>query len=399
MTRPPAPDAPATAARSRALALDGLRGLACAAILAHHAWMFDHGDAHTGARSALDVTMGELRLAVPLFFVLSGLLICRPFVAAALDGRSAPRLGRYALRRAARILPGYWAALIGAFALLTLIDHPYVVAPAELPRFLLFAQNQSATTLGRVDPPIWTLAVEVSFYAVVPVVALLVARLGRRRGAQAALAGAGVVLGAVLAGLAALQDWPATLTTSLLTNLTPFAAGALAAVLLHDRRPSRRTGLALAGAGVALVLADGVWHGFALGPDALRAAIDDLPAALGFAALVGALAAAPLRATALTRGPLFTLGTLSYGIYLWHFPAIYALRAAQLWPSDLLAAIAATFALTAPLAALSWLALERPALRWASARTGSPTRRTAPAAPREGRARAEAAWAAAPSRT
>jgi peptidoglycan/LPS O-acetylase OafA/YrhL len=386
-------------ARPRTLALDGLRGLACAAILVLHVWMFDHGDAHTATKGAVDVVAGELRLGVALFFVLSGFLIYRPFVAAALDGRAAPRLGRYALRRAARILPGYWAAVLGSFALLTVIDHPYLVGLGELPRFLLFAQNQSTETLNRLDPPLWTLAVEASFYVLVPVVGLAVARLGRRHGAQAALAGALLGLGAALAAAGASGGWPETVTTSLLGNLTPFAAGALAAVLLHGRRLECRAGLALAGAGVALVLADGAWHGLALGPHDVRALLGDLPACLGFAALIAALAGAPLRAGALTRGPLAVLGTLSFGIYLWHFPVIYALRALDRWPSELGLALTATLAPTLALAAISWLALERPALRWASRRVGSPTPRRAPAAPRGARPPAEAAWAAAPGRT
>src|SRR4051794_25264744 len=110
---PTCPDAdPSAMPRQRLDALDGLRGLAALGVLVLHVWMFSYGDLHRPPKGFLDLVFGELRLGVQLFFVLSGFLIFRPFVAAALDGaRRAPRLSRYAIRRAARILPGYWLAL------------------------------------------------------------------------------------------------------------------------------------------------------------------------------------------------------------------------------------------------------------------------------------------------
>src|ERR1700754_790192 len=77
-----APTAPA----QRLDALDGLRGLAALGVLVLHVWMFSYGDLHKPPKGLLDFTLGELRLGVQLFFVLSGFLIFRPFVAAALSG-------------------------------------------------------------------------------------------------------------------------------------------------------------------------------------------------------------------------------------------------------------------------------------------------------------------------
>ncbi len=361
--------------RTRLLALDGLRGLACAAIVLVHVWMFDYGDAGRGPKSALDLAIGELRLAVPLFFVLSGFLVYAPFVAAALEGRRRPALRRYAMKRAARILPAYWAAVLGCFVLLRWLDHPFAVSAQELPWYLLFLQNHSTQTLNRLDPPMWTLAVEVSFYVLVPVVGLLAARLGRGRARQAALGGALVALGALLVAAAWGGDWPVTVTTSLVGNLTSFAAGMTAAALVHRRRLRRRTGLALVAAGVALVVADGAWHALQLTDYAWRAALGDQPAAIGFALIVAGLAAAPLRALPLTVPPLTTLGTLSYGAYLWHFPAIYALRAWGWMPSQLLLAYGATMALTLAAAVVSWCVVERPAIGWAQRRRPAPAPR------------------------
>lgn len=392
------PPAPAR----RTAALDGLRGAAAVGVLVLHAWMFHHGDAGRPPRTALELAIGQLRLGVPFFFVLSGFLVYRPFVAAALDGRAAPGLRRFALRRAARVLPGYWLVLAVCFALTHAIGSPRAVPASALPWFLLFAQNQVAATHGRLDPPMWSLAVEVSFYALLPAVGLATARLGRRRGAQVALCLALAAVGAALNAWGALAGWPATATTSLVIALSAFAAGMTVAALLHGRGPSRRAGLALAGAGVALVGADGVWHAVALGPYAPRAAIGDLPAAAGFACVVAALAGSPLRVAPLGWRPLTALGLLSYGVYLWHMPVIYAARAAGRWPDDLAGAVGLTFAVTLALSATSWWAVERPALARVSGRrrpAGSPTPRTAPAAPAGSRPAGAAGLGAAPGLT
>src|SRR3954454_4417818 len=111
-------------------ALDGLRGLAALGVLVLHVWMFSYGDNGKPPKGLLDLALGELRLGVQLFFVLSGFLLFRPFVAAALDGAGrVPSLTRYAIRRAARILPGYWLALGASFLLLRHLEHPMQLDP------------------------------------------------------------------------------------------------------------------------------------------------------------------------------------------------------------------------------------------------------------------------------
>jgi peptidoglycan/LPS O-acetylase OafA/YrhL len=353
-------------ANNRLLALDGLRGLACAGIVLLHVWMYDHGAPGGGGdKNALDFVIGELRLGVPLFFALSGFLVYRPFVAAALDGRGGPSLRTYAVRRAARILPAYWATVIGAFFLLRAIDHPFQVPAAHLPTFLLFAQNYDPDTINRLDPPMWTLGVEVTFYLLVPLVGVLALRLGRSRARQLALAGAVAVVGAGLVAAAVLGHWPRTTTSSLITNLTSIAAGMLAAALVQRRDLRRSTALALLLGGVALVVGDAVWHAGAIGAQVLRDVAADQPAALGFGLIIAAYAGSRLRAGPLAGAALTTMGTLSYAAYLWHFPLIYALRHFDLWPGNLALAYTLTMAVTCAIALASWRLLEQPIIRLA----------------------------------
>jgi peptidoglycan/LPS O-acetylase OafA/YrhL len=369
----------------RLLALDGLRGLAAVAIVIHHAWMFSaHG--MTLADRALD----ELRLGVTLFFVLSGYLVFGPFVAAALDGRDQPSKRRYALKRAARILPAYWLVLIGAFALTAATHHPMRVEAGQLPLFLVFAQNQVEAVRGHLDPPMWSLAVEASFYVLLPIVAIAVVRLGRDRRAQLLLVVALGAAGLLCCAVGTALDWPRTVTDSLLTTLPLFACGMAVAVIAHGRTYRARTGTLLALAGLPLVLAGAIVESAAgLEAGSLRFLVSDFPAAVGFALVVAALVASPLRARPLTVAPVLFAGTISYGLYLWHFPVIYGLHEASLWPSAPLPAMALVLALTFVPATISWYLLEQPVLRRAHRRRRASAPSSSPRRPDSPRAAAQ----------
>jgi len=366
-----APPATANAAAPRVEALDGLRGLAALGVVVLHVWMFSYGDLHHPPKHFWDLVAGELRLGVQLFFVLSGYLVFRPFVAAALDGRPLPDLKRYAVRRAGRILPAYWVALAGSFLLLRHLDHPMQVQASTLPTFLLFAQNHFDTTIKHLDPPMWTLAIEVSFYVAVPLAGLLALRLGAHRARQAALCCMLIAAGVACVALSAERRWPETLSTSLLLHLVEFGAGMGVAVALHRRAPGRAVAGLAALAGLLLVIANSYWHANSVGEQWLRSDVGDAPGILGLALLVGALVARPQAGRALAVGPARWLGLISYGMYLVHFPVIVGLRMTEHWPETFGRQLAATLALTVPISVALWFGVERPAIRWARRRTAA----------------------------
>ena len=348
--------------RVRNHALDGLRGLAALGVLTLHVWMFTVQGAH-GRDELVSLLTGELRLGVVLFFVLSGYLLAGPWVACALDDRPTPRLGRFAAKRAARIVPAYWVAMIGSFWLLAGSGHDYEVSVGQLPLFAAFGQNYVASAAGRLDPPMWSLVVEVSFYAVLPLAGWVLVRCARRGRMVAACTGlAGFGLAWSAAG--ALRAWPETAMSTLPTFLPVFACGMAAAALAHRRVPSRGLWWALVVSGAVLVCADAWWHhqGTAMTGHVVR----DLPAALGFAALVAAVAAHP--PAVLSRAPLRGLGTISYGLYLWHLPVLLWLRFEGLMPGGFVLPWLEVTALAALVAYVSWVVVERPAIeavgRW-----------------------------------
>ena len=255
-------DASHTRADRRLASLDGLRGLAALSIFVFHGWLYTMPEPSATARSTVgDYAAHELRLGLVLFFVLSGFLLSRPWFAAALGERRPPSVGRYVRSRAARILPAYYVALGGSILLLWgLQGTPGLRLPpaGELPLFVVFGQNLSPGSVMKLNPPMWSLAVEVSFYAVLPAIGWLALRLPRRRSSLAlvplALLAVGVIYNWSIAG----QGLSMTFSKTLAAMLPYFALGMLAALLAHGRTIDMATKRMLVTAGVALVVADAI---------------------------------------------------------------------------------------------------------------------------------------------
>ncbi len=127
-------------------------------------------------------------LAVEGFFAMSGFLIVASY-----DRSATPRL--YLEKRARRILPAYWAALLFTLVLgavfSTLPVKAFFTSPSTwkyiganlcFANFLhpdlpgLFERNPVMPT---VNGSLWTIKVEVMFYLIVPLIVLLCRRLGR----------------------------------------------------------------------------------------------------------------------------------------------------------------------------------------------------------------------------
>ena len=368
-------DAQPTKSGRRSASLDGLRGLAALAIFAFHGWLYTmpQPDA-TDRSSVVEYAVHELRLALVAFFVLSGFLLFRPWVSAVLDEGKAPDLRRYVRARAARVLPAYYVALAGSVALLWgLAGTPGLrLPPAEqLPLYLVFGQNFSAATVMKLNPPMWSLAVEVMFYALLPLVGWLALRLPPRPRMQALVPLALLAIGMLYNWSIAGHGLGMTFSKTLAAMLPYFALGMLAALLLHRRSIDMRRKRTLIGGGAMLIVLDGFAKGAvpANGIDATTAfsALRDLPSGVGFALIVCALAAAP-EGRLLGGRALVAMGTISYGFYLWHVPVLMVLRGHDLLPLDPFLGSAVAFVPSVALAALSWFICERPVLRWSARR-------------------------------
>lgn len=371
----PTPDASHTRPDRRLASLDGLRGIAALAIFIFHGWLYTMPAPEATNRSSFgDYAVHELRLAVVLFFVLSGFLLSRPWFSAALDGRPAPALGRYLRSRAARILPAYQVAVIGSIALLWSLDGtPGLRLPPadELPLFFIFGQNFAPGSVLKLNPPMWSLATEVTFYALLPAIGWLMLRVAPRRRSLAMVPLALIALGLLYNWSIAGRELSMTFSKTLGAMLPYFALGMLGALLAHGRAIDMRAKRRLIAAGAAIVLADAVAKAAApaAGIDATMpfSIMRDLPSAVGFTVIVGAFALAPRSAVVGGRA-LAAAGTISYGLYLWHVPVYMVLRGHGLLPLNPVLGTAVAFGPTLALATISWFALERPALRWVAGR-------------------------------
>lgn len=198
----PKVDAPA-AERVRLDYLDGLRGLAACYVTGSHlyaALMFFSESVKLPAWLARVLGVFNIgQAAVDVFIVLSGYCLMIPIVRA--GGALKGGFWGYIRRRATRILPPYYAALVGAIVVLEgLIAFGYIEAgtrshlqPGVLISHLLVVHNWSEAWIHEIDPPMWSVAVEWQIYFLLP---LLLLPIWRRFGPWASvLVGFAVGLG------------------------------------------------------------------------------------------------------------------------------------------------------------------------------------------------------------
>ncbi|MHB8571797.1 MAG: acyltransferase family protein [Candidatus Dormibacteria bacterium] len=363
------------ASESRNAPLESLRGLAALAVLADHVLAFGP-PAALGVGGALGRALqgGIVRISVSvvLFFGLSGYLISRPFLRAILGGRPHPPLAVYYRNRALRLLPLYYLVML---AYGVVLDRTFLLDPRRLLIFASLTQNYFPDTLHTLVDPTWTLALEVAFYLLVPLLALGWARrrlggLGQA-GLARAMAGLYLVSAAgqglthlVLNGLLGVRFGTVQVWSALFpVELYMFATGMLLAVLSLDqawiiRLPAwarRRPAWALgAGLGFLLVLAV---------PDQLRYPAATLPTFLVLGAVVLQLERGEGFLRAVAWRPLALLGVISYGIYLWHAPVIGVLgRQGWLGRDSYYLNLGLVVVATVALAAVTYALVERPFL-------------------------------------
>lgn len=363
--------APGTSAIPHVPALDGLRGVAIALVLA----------IHFGVGAALPqhwpgvVSVWLERLCyvgwsgVDLFFVLSGFLITSILLASA----TAPGYyQRFYSRRALRIFPLYFVALgLGLIVLPRVLPSQAPALLGEVLHHQLWLWTYTlnvANALGWVVNAgvlgqMWSLAIEEQFYAVWPLVArhLAARRLLLLCGVLAVMA---LALRVAWIRVGDLGAWPGPYRFTL-TRVDALAAGAALAVLRQDpaawaRVASwARVGLAVTG-GTLVVWFLAVPRFYPDQPGVVTVGHSLL--ALAFSCLVvRALGEAPPRW--MCGRVLTTLGKYSYGIYVWHWPVQFSFVTFGKGQMNPAVFIGGGLVATCALALVSYHLLEAPFLR------------------------------------
>ncbi len=341
------------ASHSRVNAFDALRLLAALAVLVSHAWAISIAEAAQPRIGDLDLgTVG-----VRVFFGISGFLIAQSWL-------TDPHLGRFAAKRALRILPALVLVLAGT----TLLLGP-ALSTLSLSGYLADARTWSYLVLNavlshqhelpglftngptrEVNGPLWTLRPEVLAYAGVAVLGL-VGALRRRWVAP------------LVAAILIVVPFDPTNTIPVARELWLFQTFAVGASLyvLRDR-VVWHPGLVAASL-VAFAVSTG-------GPQAVLAAV-----AIPYAAIFTAY-----RAPAALRR-LTAHGDMSYGLYLFAWPigqAVVMVGGGSVGPWTV---IAVSLPVAYVLAMASWRFVERPALAYKTRFARPPATAPPPTAP------------------
>ena len=363
--------------------LDTLRAVGALCVLTTHTAFW--AGTYTG-HGTWGTLLARLDVGVAIFFVLSGFLLSRPWLASAAAERRRPGVGSYFWKRALRIVPLYVVTVLVAFAFVA--DDKHLGAGRFLSTLFLLDPYWRQTFPDGLTQ-MWSLSAEVAFYAVLPLLMLvLVGRTRPLRPTRVLLGLGGLVAvsvwwhlsGAALAGrgndAATLQWLPAYLTW--------FGLGILLALseLLWRQGGRGRVHSALVSlarqpgscwaivAGLALVSATPV-----AGPSMLAAPTPAqslckslLYAGIGFLiVLTGVHNDTQSRYTTLFSNPWGRrLGWISYGIFCLHLPVLhfvmwstgwtlFAGHGPQIW--------LLTVVLSVVVAEVGYRVVERPALR------------------------------------
>jgi peptidoglycan/LPS O-acetylase OafA/YrhL len=311
--------------------LDGLRGVAILLVFVNHTIAGPLQDPTTRIDAAVRAATVAGWTGVDLFFLLSGFLV----TGILLDTKGQPNWWtNFVARRALRIFPLYYGALIALFIVLPRVTHwsdvEFAALQAHQKWYWTYTVNLLAgLTHGRGTPlytgHLWSLSIEEQFYLTWP----LVVWACRPRTllwvcAVAPIGGLVFRLGLVL------HDPHNALAAYALTpgRLDALTTGAALAVVA--RRPG---GLARLGAWAPVALGVGVvgvgalamWRGgLSIADPVVAVAAYPLVALIFGALLVMAVMAPPASALAraLCRVPLRRWGQYSYGIYIVHYPLL-----------------------------------------------------------------------------
>ncbi len=326
-------------------------------------------------------------VGVDLFFVLSGFLLATHLLDAMARGRPGV-LQRYFAARVRRVFPAYWVQIallfIAAVWAAKAIPEWARYIPLHIP-MLHFVSERASFSINNVY---WTLPIEFSFYLCLPLIAYYLLRAERRGGRSSWLMLFGLYAAILVLvwcyRYAMFRHFEASAvnvivwaTSQLPGTLDVFMAGVVAATALRwlrmrgapwPRSRERLVSTALAAVGLAGIVAmmyflDSLYAVYWKGHWALFV-WHSITA--GFIAMVvaGIAISGPLTHALFETRVMVFLGTISYSIYLWHYPiGLWAMRTFDAPEIGVAAFCALTIPLVLIASAASYYLVERPFLR------------------------------------
>ncbi|MGE0215325.1 MAG: acyltransferase family protein [Mycolicibacterium sp.] len=312
----------------RVASLTGIRAVAALLVVLTHA-AYTTGKYPQGY---VGLVYSRMEIGVPIFFVLSGFLLFGPWVQAASRGDDAPSVRRYAWHRVRRIMPAYVVTVLAAYVVYHFRTggpnpgHSWEGLLRNLTLTQIYTDDYLYSFLHQGLTQMWSLAVEVAFYVVLPALAyLLLVVLCRRRWRP------GLLL-AGLGGLALIS--PAWLILVHTTDFLPdgarlwlpgYLAWFVGGMVLAALQPLRVRAYALACIPLAVISYLIASTPIAGAPTTSPAELREALAKTVFYAVIATLAVAPLAlgntgwySRLMASRPMVFLGEISYEIFLIH---------------------------------------------------------------------------------
>jgi len=352
--------------------VDGFRFIAIASVfLFHLTRQMEQKSRHFTAADAAHDWLADLTKhgdhGVPLFFVISGFILGLPFAVQHLLGGRRVNIREFYLRRLTRLEPPYVLALLllaGAVLLIKASTFRHLLP--HLLASVFYLHNLAFGQMSTIDPVAWSLEVEIQFYLLAPLLALLftVRDVRIRRGLLVSLS----VLATLVQYLFFFEDGSGPfLSVRLLMSLAYFIQYFLVGFLLADiyvtdwrQKPERHWRWDVAAAvTVGLLLLSG--RSLAVS----HLALPWLALALYVSAFRGVFVNAVL-----TNRWLTTIGGMCYSVYLLHFAVIslvyrhtQSLTITRLFWLNLLLQSLIVGAATLAVSGLFFIAVEKPCMR------------------------------------
>ena len=164
-----------TSGRAYVPEVDGLRFIAILSVVLFHIGVQVLDQPHGAAIAAiLNPVVHNGNRGVQLFFVISGFILGLPFARHRLTDAPMMRLRDYFLRRVTRLEPPYIVILLIRAALILLVLHqPIKAVMPHLLASLGYAHSLVYGYYSTINPPVWSLEVEIQFYCLAPLLAWL----------------------------------------------------------------------------------------------------------------------------------------------------------------------------------------------------------------------------------
>lgn len=359
----------------RVASLTGVRTVAALLVMGTHA---AYGTGMT-THGYVGLFFSRMDIGVAVFFVLSGFLLFGPWVRAAATGNTPPSVWRYARNRVRRLMPAYIVTVLAAYAIYGFREpgpnpgHTWAGLLRHLTLTQIYSGDYLSTYLHQGLTQMWSLAVEIAFYAALPPMAyLLLVVLCRRRWRPGLLLTGLTALGSItVLWLVVLHttDWlPKGAGFWLPHYLVWFVGGMILAVLQTNGFRC------YAAAVIPIALVGYLVVSTPVAGDATSPSLDlgqDLTRSMFYAAIATLVVAPPALGDRgwytrlLGSTPMVWLGEISYEIFLVHVIVMEIAMASVLrWPvytGSVLGLFVVSLALTVPVA---WLLhrLTRPRL-------------------------------------